>query len=59
MMTFSFKLCEMETLLASNPVLRNSLSNSRMLIGMTYLNEQHLEILIEQLEQVRCTKIND
>jgi len=45
-------LCEIESLTANDPVLKSSLSNSRMQIAMAYLNEQHLETLVEQLEQV-------
>lgn len=54
---FLHQLCEIESLTASDPVLKSSLSNSRMQLAMAYLNEQHLETLIEQLEQVRLVEI--
>lgn len=38
--------------MGNDPVLKNTLAVSRMQIAMAYLNEQHLETLIEQLENV-------
>ncbi|CAF3884238.1 unnamed protein product [Rotaria sordida] len=45
-------LCEMESIGANNHNLKDSLPISRMKIGMSYLHEQFLEGLIQQLEQV-------
>ncbi|CAF3979958.1 unnamed protein product, partial [Rotaria sordida] len=43
-------LCEMESIGANNHNLKDSLPISRMKIGMSYLHEQFLEGLIQQLE---------
>ncbi|CAF5044832.1 unnamed protein product [Rotaria sp. Silwood1] len=45
-------LCEMESFGANNDTLKDSLLISRMNIGTSYLHEQLLEALIQQLEQV-------
>ena len=52
------QFCEIESLTASDPILKSSLASSRMQLAMAYLNEQHLDTLIEQLEQVRLLEID-
>ncbi|CAF0736207.1 unnamed protein product [Didymodactylos carnosus] len=45
-------LCEVESIVANDEVVRKNLAVSRLCIAMTYLQEPYMETLISELEQV-------